>query len=125
MAALVLLELSAPIYLMDHTSSTRCLQFSFRVYCKGLGEVLFEWQNPAHCVCRQQVTTCLKRFWCSTWTKSNLLNCNQTKTVLVTFFPKQNVNKTANLRLKLGSSYMDCAKPVRKLGIILEKGETS
>ena len=56
-----------------------------------------------------------------TWTENNLLKLNLNKTELIVFSSKQSVNKAGNFRLNVGPSYIESAKSVRTLGIILDK----
>ena len=49
----------------------------------------------------------------STWMENNLLKLNQNKTEIIVFSSKQNINKTRNFLLKVGSSYIESTKSVR------------
>ena len=52
--------------------------------------------------------------------ENNLLKLIQNKTELIVFSSKQRINKPWNFRLNVGSSYIESAKSVRLLGIILD-----
>ena len=55
----------------------------------------------------------------STWMNSNMLKLNKDKTEIIVFSSKQHVKKTENLRIKVGSSYINSSMSVRNLGLIL------
>jgi len=56
----------------------------------------------------------------STWMNNNMLKLNKDKTKLIVFSSKQHVKKTDNLRIKVGSSYINSSMSVRNLGLILD-----
>jgi len=49
-----------------------------------------------------------------------MLKLNKDKTEFIVFSPKQRVNKTENLCINVGSSYINSAMSVRNLGLILD-----
>ena len=51
---------------------------------------------------------------------SNMLKLNRDKTEPIVFTSKQHVKKTENLRIKIGSSYINSSMFVRILGLILD-----
>jgi len=54
------------------------------------------------------------------WMNSNMLKLNKDQTELIVFSSKQHVKKTENLRIKVGSSYINYSMSVRNLGLILD-----
>ena len=52
--------------------------------------------------------------------ENKLLKLTQSKTELIVFSPKKSFAKTGNLRLKVRFSYIETAKSVKNLGIILD-----
>ena len=50
----------------------------------------------------------------------NRLKLNKDKTKFIGFSSKQNVKKTENLRIKVGSRYINYSMSVRNLGFILD-----
>ena len=55
------------------------------------------------------------------WMNSNRLKLNESKTEFIVFSPKQHMNKTKNLRIKMDSSYIKAFASVRNLGLILNR----
>ena len=51
---------------------------------------------------------------------SNMLKLNKDKTEFIVFSSKQHVKKTENLRIKVGSSYINYSMSVRNLTLILD-----
>jgi len=56
----------------------------------------------------------------STWMNRNMLKLNKDKIQFIGFSSKQHVKKTENLRIKVGSSYINVFMSVRNLGLMLD-----
>jgi len=56
----------------------------------------------------------------STWMNSNMLKLNKDKTEFFVFSSKQHVKKTENLRITVGSRYINSFISVRNLGLTLD-----
>ena len=109
---------------------------NYCMYTKPVGEIIKRYNIKYHCYADDtQVYMTLKPCdkWddisssieaciadISTWMNSNMLKFNKDKTEFIVFSSKQHVKKTENLRIKVGSSYINYSMYVRNLGLLLD-----
>ena len=105
---------------------------NYCMYTKPVGEIIKSYNIKYHCYADDtQVYMTLKPCdkWddisssieasiadISTWMKSNMLKLNKDKAEFIVFSSKQQVKKTKNLGIKVGSSYINSSVYVRYLG---------